>query len=41
MDSLALYYENLRLRKLVFQLEQELQAERDRSFQSVELLHEG
>jgi len=40
MDYLALY-ENLRLRKLVFQLETELQVERDRSFQSVELLMKG
>ena len=41
MDYLALSYENLRLRKLVFQLEQELQEERDRAFQSVELLTQG
>jgi hypothetical protein len=41
MDYLALSYENLRLRKLVFQLEQELQEERDRAFQSVELLMQG
>jgi hypothetical protein len=41
MDYLALHWENLQLRKLVLQLQMELQEERDRSFQSVELLMKG